>query len=145
MNVLITHVEEEKEEPESAPELEAEPGMEMVEISKTVEVSLNSVVGLTTPKTMKMKGIVGDLEVVTLIDPRATHNFISTNLVHKLKLLIAKTESYGVTMGIGDSIRGVGICKGIALYLQGIDIVEDFLPLGLGSSDIILGIQWWQP
>ena len=45
-------------------------------------------------------------------------------------------------MGTRDSIRGEGICKGITLYLQGIDIVEDFLPLGLGSSDIILGIQW---
>lgn len=28
------------------------------------------------------------------------------------------------------------------LHLQGINIVNDFLPLGLGSSDVILGIQW---
>lgn len=26
--------------------------------------------------------------------------------------------------------------------LQGVEVVEDFLPLDLGSSDLILGIQW---
>lgn len=28
------------------------------------------------------------------------------------------------------------------MTLQGIDIIEDFLPLDLGSTDIILGVQW---
>ncbi|TXG60604.1 hypothetical protein EZV62_015177 [Acer yangbiense] len=145
LNVLITYDEEDKEEPEEAPVMVDEPVLEATEISKfteAVEVSLNSVVGLTTPKTMKMKGIVCQQQVVILIDPGATHNFISANLVQKLKLPITRIEAYGVTMGTGDSVRGEGICKGVTLHLQGINIVEDFLPLGLGSSDVILGIQW---
>lgn len=32
--------------------------------------------------------------------------------------------------------------KDISLHLQGIQIIDDFLPLELGSSDVILGIQW---
>lgn len=45
-------------------------------------------------------------------------------------------------MGTGDKEAGKGICRGILLPLDGIDIVEEFLPLRLGSSDIILGVKW---
>lgn len=45
-------------------------------------------------------------------------------------------------MGTGDKEAGKGICRGILLQLEGIDIVEEFLPLRLGSSDIILGVKW---
>ena len=47
-------------------------------------------------------------------------------------------------MGTGDSVKGEGICRGLALHLQGLDIVDDFLPLKLGSTDVILVIQWLQ-
>lgn len=43
-----------------------------------VELSMNSVVGLTSPKTMKMKDTINGQEVVVLIDFGATHNFISS-------------------------------------------------------------------
>ena len=53
-----------------------------------------------------------------------------------------QTESYGVTMGTEDSVKSEGLCKEVRLQLQGIEIVKDFLPLRLGSSDVILGVQW---
>lgn len=40
------------------------------------EVSLNLVVGLTSPHTKKIKGVIDEKEVVVLIDFGATHNFI---------------------------------------------------------------------
>lgn len=43
--------------------------------AQTVEVSLNSVVGLTPPKTMKMTGNINGLAVVVLVDSGASHNF----------------------------------------------------------------------
>lgn len=89
---------------------------------------------------MKLTGYISEQKVVTLINPGATHNFISRALVQKLNIPITKIEGYGVTMGSGDSVRGEGVCKGVSLHLQRINIVDDFLPLGLGSSDVILGI-----
>ncbi|RVW80821.1 hypothetical protein CK203_047804 [Vitis vinifera] len=58
----------------------------LIELKDVVELSLNSVVGLTTSGTMKIKGTIGSKE--------------------------------------------------------GLTIVEDFLPLELGNTDVILGMPW---
>ncbi|KAL2469553.1 Ty3-gypsy retrotransposon protein [Abeliophyllum distichum] len=69
------------------------------EVGEVVELSLNSVVGLTPPRTMKVKGKIAAQEVVILIDCGASHNFISTELVQKLGLPRTATNGYGVIMG----------------------------------------------
>ncbi|XP_063950432.1 uncharacterized protein LOC135152943 [Daucus carota subsp. sativus] len=107
------------------------------------EVSLNSVVGLSNPKTMKVKGLIGDMMVVVMIDPGATHNFISKNAVKTGGVVVTPSGSFGVSLGNGEAIKGDGVCKDVRLQLDGgIELLEDFLPLELGSSDVILGIQW---
>lgn len=62
-----------------------------IDRNKVVGVSLNSVVGLTSPKTFNVAGTVDNQEVVALINPGATHNFISDTLVKKLKLSVSPT------------------------------------------------------
>ena len=42
-----------------------------------VELSMNTMVGHTSPKTIKLKGKVREKEVAVFINLRATHNFIS--------------------------------------------------------------------
>lgn len=142
LSVLLIHDADEEESSQIDVTEEAVADLEAVELNQVAEVSLSSVVGLTTPKTMKLKGMVGEQEVVVLIDPGATHNFISLDLVKRIQLPIDDSEEYGVTMGTGTAVRGRGLCRGVALHLQGIDVVEEFLPLGLGSADVILGIKW---
>ena len=97
---------------------------------------------MLTPKTMKLKGMMAQQEVVTMIDCGETHNFISTKLIQRLGLPLETTSTFGVLMGIGLAVKGKGICKGVVLSLQNIEIVEDFLPLKLGCADVILGMQW---
>lgn len=53
-----------------------------------------------------------------------------------------KTKGYGITLGSGNSIHGEGVYRGVSLQLQSINIDDDFLPLSLRSSDVIIGIQW---
>lgn len=91
---------------------------------------------------MKVRGAIGSQPVVTLIDLGATHNFIASHLVASMGISIDETEPYGVRMGTGDSERGTSVCKGVVSHLKELDITEDFLPLRLGSSDVILGMQW---
>lgn len=106
------------------------------------EISLNSVMGITSPCTMKLMGCIEGQEVVVMVDPGATLNFISMEAVKKLGIAVSPSKEFGVSLGTGDSVIGEGICKSVVLELQGIIIVENFLPLALGNSDVIMGIQW---
>lgn len=84
-------------------------------VDELVELSMNSVVGLTAPHTMKVKGKFLKEEVVVLIDCRASYNFISMDLVRKLCLPGTKALGYWVIMGTGLAMQGAGVCKGVQL------------------------------
>ncbi|XP_022154744.1 uncharacterized protein LOC111021922 [Momordica charantia] len=117
-------------------------GRETTIVEEVAELALNTVVGFSTPGTMKLRGLIEDKEVVILIDCGATHNFISQKLVDAFNLPLHETSNYGVIMGTGVVVRGKGICKGIILYLPELTIRENFLPLELGNLDVVLGMQW---
>ena len=68
------------------------------------ELSLNSIVGISPPKTMKLRGRVMDQEVAVLIDCRASHNFISADLVTRLGIPCVDSHNFGVLIGIGLSV-----------------------------------------
>lgn len=108
----------------------------------TAEVSLNSVFGISNPKTMKLSGRIEGKEVVVMIDPGATHNFISLKTVEDVGIKVLKSDGFGVSLENGDSIHGTGICKEVRLNIGGLSILEKKLPLQLGNSDVILGIEW---
>lgn len=80
--------------------------------------------------------------MVVLIDSGASHNFISEKLVTKLGLATNDTSRYGVLVAGGVKVQGRGIIEGVELKLPTCDIETSFLPLELGISDIILGVQW---
>lgn len=62
---------------------------------------------------MKVKEKILGEEVVELIDCGISHNFVSANLVQKLRLPRTKTLGYGVIMGISLAVQGAGMCKGV--------------------------------
>nr|GEV11618.1 hypothetical protein [Tanacetum cinerariifolium] len=106
------------------------------------EVSMHSVVGITTPHTMKLRGIIKGYEVVFLIDGGATHNFLSVRLVKPLGLRIMGKRDMGINLGNGKTENSLGICRGMELNLQGHMVIEDFYSMELGSTDVILGVKW---
>ncbi|KAJ9700965.1 hypothetical protein PVL29_006342 [Vitis rotundifolia] len=91
---------------------------------------------------MKIKGTIRSKEVIILVVSGATHNFLSLELIQQLALPLTTTTSYRGMMGTGISVKGKGICKGVCISMQGLTVVEDFLPLELGKTDVILGMPW---
>lgn len=47
-------------------------------------------------------------------------------------------------MGTEQIEKGRGVCREVLLSLQGVQVQDDFLPLDLDSTDVILGMQWPQ-
>lgn len=136
LSVLLMDDEEDGESDGGSTEPPSSPMVEIV-----TEVSLNSVIGLSNPKTMKLRGLIREKDVVVLIDPGATHNFISLAVVSELGMEVTNSGTFGVSLGNGEAVKGMGVCKGVSLHLEGgVEVNEDFLPLALGNSDVILGV-----
>ena len=57
-------------------------------VSELVSLSLNSLMGLDNPRTMKLRVLMAEREVIVMVDSGATHNFISQNLVQELGLSV---------------------------------------------------------
>ena len=55
---------------------------------------------------MKIRGRLGEQDVVVLIDSGATHNFIFNKVVDWLGLCLMDTGSFGVVMGRGGQWAG---------------------------------------
>lgn len=115
---------------------------ELEEPEEKVELALRSVLGFSTPGTMKLKGRIGEREVVVLIDCGATHNFIHRQLVDKLNIPVTNTTHYGIVIGNRSAIQGKGVCKEVIIELLGVTVMENFLPIDLGRIDVILGMSW---
>ncbi|KAL0534102.1 hypothetical protein IC582_028383 [Cucumis melo] len=106
-----------------------------------VELSINSMVGLNDPGTMKVRGKLQDEDVIILIDCGATHNFVSEKLVKKLFIPIKETAHYSVILGSRAAVQGKGICEELEICMKNWTVKEKFLPLELEGFNIILGMQ----
>lgn len=100
-------------------------------IMDTVELSRKSLHGVSSPKTMKVQGVIKGRSVIVLLDCGATQNFISITLVSELKLSQLLTSSYGIIIRTCDEVQGQGLCKAVSIDLPELTIIEDFLPLEL--------------
>jgi hypothetical protein len=54
----------------------------------TPRISLASIIGITQPKTLKLKGHIKNDNVTILIDTGSTHNFLDIKIARKLKLFV---------------------------------------------------------
>ncbi|RDY13568.1 hypothetical protein CR513_01482, partial [Mucuna pruriens] len=64
-----------------------------------VQLSMHSIMGLTTIRYLKVWGQIGEWKAGVLVDCGATHNFISTDMVKKVKLTITHISLYFVEVG----------------------------------------------
>ncbi|XP_031270798.1 uncharacterized protein LOC116129193 [Pistacia vera] len=86
--------------------------------------------------------MIGEAEVIALVDNGASHNFISHDLARKLGLAVEKGKSFGVMVGNDFTVRGECICRRVQLRIQGIELPQDYFPFELGGANVVLGISW---
>lgn len=64
---------------------------------------------------------------MVLIDSRATHKFVSKELVKQLSLETDKTHGYSVLTAGGITFKGAWMCSELELVLPGCTITSSFL------------------
>ena len=105
-------------------------------------VSCNLVHGLSKRSTMKLHGKIQDRDIVILIDPRVTHNFICGKLAEELNLPLSPMAPYCIVLGDGLVVFGKGKYAEVPIITQGIMTIDKFLPLTLSNIHVIMGKQW---
>lgn len=63
-------------------------------------LSLNAMVGISDAKSMRLKGTVNGREIRMLIDCRATHNFVSYEVIKYLGIIMDKGRRFTVQVGV---------------------------------------------
>lgn len=77
-----------------------------------------------------------------LIDSRASHNFISKEVIEKLEIHVVKIQSFGVRVGDGYRVRSEVECCGVCIELQGVSIIHNFFLFDISSLYVVIGITW---
>ncbi|XP_058727193.1 uncharacterized protein LOC131598628 [Vicia villosa] len=108
----------------------------------TLQLSMYSISGFTSKKTIKLWGYLAEQRVLVLVDCGASHNFISSVSAHQQGLSITATPSFSVEVGDGRKIPCGGVCHQLTLDIQGLTIQQDFYVFELGGVDIVLGMEW---
>lgn len=121
--------------------IEVEDGVEGTEAAM-MGLSLSSFLGLSSPTTTKLRGLIQKNSVVVMIDSGATHNFISPAAVRNLHLKTTRYDNLNVLLGTGVSVQGTGVCEKVQVQLPDMSFSTDFIVLELGNVDVILGVQW---
>ncbi|VFQ61172.1 unnamed protein product [Cuscuta campestris] len=77
-------------------------GVAQDEVAVTARISsLNSMAGVTTPRSLRLFATVSDQSLVVLIDGGSTHNFIHPTLVERLRLPVLDIVPFKVYVGNG--------------------------------------------
>lgn len=119
---------EEEEEPETQ-EKEEEEELEME--AKILQLPLRSKEGLTSNKSFKVWGEIQHRPVLISVDSGATSNFISQGLVRELELKVEGTPGYMIEVAMGEKVSNEGVCKGVRMRVQGVDIKQFFFYNGV--------------
>ncbi|KAK9037178.1 hypothetical protein V6N11_022099 [Hibiscus sabdariffa] len=148
LNLLIVTAQNEDEDidglPGEAPRSDTDhlhdPGQQDTE--KLLELSLQSIIGFTSKKSLKVWSTILGKKVIVLIDSGASTNFISRSVAEALKLKQTTTTPFVVEVGTGQRVKCMGSCKQVELWIDGLQIIQDYFLFNLGSADVVLGLEW---
>lgn len=94
------------------------------------------------PRTMKLRGKVGEIPMMFLVDSGATHNFISRKLVEALGWEWERTQHMKILMGDGHKSETQGVCRGMRVTFDEGEFVLDAFLFDLEDMDMVLGMSW---
>ena len=103
---------EEEELPEPITEIHEEEGA-----GDKPEIYLNTIMGITTPQTMRVSTKIGKVPLTVLIDTGSTHNFLHDPFARLAGLQTESNSSLRVVMANGEKLRSPGLCQEVTLCL----------------------------
>nr|GEV92100.1 hypothetical protein [Tanacetum cinerariifolium] len=107
-------------------------------------LSADALVGLPSPRTLRLCGIINGHQVFVLVDSGSSHNIIQPRVAKFLQLQISNAPRFSVLVGNGDSLTCSGLCLNVPIYMQQNMFSISFYVLSISGADVVLGVQWLQ-
>ena len=105
-------------------------------------ISCNALVGITTPRTIKIEGQIRKKKVIVLIDSGSTHNFIHCKVAKELNCFLYPSLECQVMIANGGTINFSGKCHNIQLSMGEYVLTSPMLSIPMGGAHVVLGVQW---
>ena len=80
--------------------------------------------------------------LIILLDSGSNHNLIDAALLPKLKLSVDVTQILEIKVANGDVIKTQGVCRDVAIQVQGYTFMVQLHALPLGCCEVVLGTHW---
>ena len=95
------------------------------------------------PEAMTGTIQVCDSDANVLIDPGATHSFISVKFIAQVNIEIQPIDcSMVVSLPTGDSLIADRVYMGCRVIIEGYEFMANLVLLDIQDFDVILGMDW---
>ena len=139
------HSSSEEAPPFEGPEEEDEDNQLDNELPTTLEelvISLHALVGISSPKTLKIKGFIKHCPIVVLIDSGSMHNFIHQRVAEAVHCFLKAVSNFQVQIADGGTMKCEGCYENIKLQMGDYDLKTHMFAINMGGFDIVLGAEW---
>ena len=110
----------------------------------TPEISLHALVGVSSPQTIRVTGIINGRPLHILIDSGSTHNFVSLKFAKRMGCCKTASPAFAVMVANGERLTCEEIYLVVPMEIQEYRFQANVYPLDLQGPDVVLGMQWLQ-
>jgi hypothetical protein len=103
-------------------------------------ISLNALIGFSTPQTLKLIDYINHRKVIILVDSGSTHNFIHHHIAQETHCNILVHNNIQIMIAIGGSMKCGGRCENVCLQIGDYHLKSHMFSIDMGSCDIVLGV-----
>lgn len=115
-----------------------------VSLNPEPEISIRVVKGECSLDTMRIQAQVMGHNMIALLDTGRSYNFISKQVMDKLKLPCEMSRLVNVKVASGTSMVSLGFCKEVPVKIQDLVFPMDFYVLDLNDYDFVIGVAWFK-
>jgi hypothetical protein len=105
-------------------------------------ISLNALIGFSTPQTLKLIGYIKNQKVIILIDSGSIHNFIHGRIALEVNCYIHAVNYFQIMIPNGGSIKCGGRCENVWLQISQYHLESHMFSIDMSGCDIFLGVEW---
>jgi hypothetical protein len=105
-------------------------------------ISLNSLMGLSAPQTLKLIGYVKHRKFIILVGSGSTHNLVHRCIAQETNFYMCAVKNFQIMTSNGGSVKCGGCCENVRLQIGDYHLKSHMFSIDMGGHDILLGAYW---